>query len=213
LNNLSAYTLKNLSAYTLNNLSAYTLNNLSAYTLNNLSAYTLNNLSADTLNNLSAYTLNNLSAYTLNNLSAYTLNNLSADTLKKVKAIWDSVPFVKEPYTTLLNDIKEKRRIHHQSTFGPDDDPKNNICKTPMCTAGHLVNEGGAAGYALKREYGWEKAAGLIHIKAHPDAPMQNFGGIEQSTALAYIELMASFEQRKDKKQKFNDWFKSIQAK
>src|SRR6266496_3602852 len=146
-----------------------TLKNLSADTLNNLSADTLKNLSADTLNNLSADTLNNLSADTLNNLSADTLKNLSAYTLKKIKNTLALVPYVKNPYTTLLNDIKSKKRLHDQSTFGPDYDPKENICGTPMCTAGHLVNEGGEAGYALKDEYGWEKAAALIHIKAHPD--------------------------------------------
>jgi hypothetical protein len=209
LNNLSADTLKNLSADTLKNLSADTLKNLSADTLKNLSAYTLKNLSADTLKNLSADTLNNLSADTLKNLSAYTLNNLSAYTLKKVIEIWNKVPLVKDPYTNLLNDIKEKKRTHDQSTFGPEYDPAQNLCGTQMCTAGHLVNMGGEPGYKLMKEYGWEKAAGLIHIKTHPDAPTQNFGGIAQADAMAYIEMMAEFEARKNKKQTFGKWLKT----
>jgi len=151
-----------------------------------------------------------LSADTIKNLSADTINNLSAYTIKKLKAMWDLVPYVKEPYTTLLNDIKAKKRVHNQSTFGPDCDPKENLCGTQMCTAGHLVNEAGEHGYALMRQYGWEKAAALIHIKSHPDAPTQNFGGIEQSHAIAYIEMMAAFEQREDKKQKFDKWLNSV---
>ena len=208
--NLSADTIKNLSADTINNLSADTINNLSAYTIKNLSAYTINNLSADTINNLSADTINNLSAYTINNLSADTIKNLSADTIKNFEKLWASVPLIENPYTTLLADIKEKRRVHNQSTFGPECDPATNLCGTQMCTAGHLVNMGGSAGYALKSKFGWEKAAALLHIKVHPDAPTQNFGGIAQSDALAYIEMMAEFEGRKNKKQKFENWLKSV---
>lgn len=76
-----------------------------------------------------------------------------------------------------------------------------------MCTAGHLVNMGGTEGYKLKKEYGWEKAASLIHLKAHPTAPTQNFGSIEQSHAIAYIELMAEYESRSNQKQPFDKWF------
>jgi len=176
--------------------------------LKNLSAYTLNNLSADTLNNLSAYTLNNLSADTLNNLSAYTLKNLSADTLKKIQDLWDAVPLLDNPYTNLINDIKAKKRVHNQSDFGPKYDPKENLCGTQMCTAGHLVNMGGTMGYDLMKQYGWAKAASLIHVKTHPDMPTQNFGSISQSNAIAYIELAASFEQRDNKELNFADWLK-----
>jgi hypothetical protein len=209
LNSLSADTLNNLSADTLKNLSADTLNSLSADTLNSLSADTLKNLSADTLNSLSAYTLNSLSAYTLNSLSADTLKNLSADTLKKIEKIWAEVPLVEKPYSTLNDDIKAKRRVHEQSQWGPDYDPKENLCGTQMCTAGHLVNMGGADGYKLKNKYGWEKAAAMIHIKAHPDMPTQNFGSIPQADAIAYIELAAEFEKREDKGQTFDVWIKT----
>ncbi len=200
----------NVTNDTIKNLSADTINNLSADTINNLSADTIKNLSAYTIKNLSAYTINNLSAYTINNLSAYTIKNLSADTIKKIEELWESVPLIENPYTTLLVDIKEKRRVHSQSTFGPDCDPKTNLCGTQMCTAGHLVNMAGNEGYLLKKKYGWQKAASLIHIKVHPDAPTQNFGNIEQSHAIAYIELMADFEGRENKDVKFPDWIKSI---
>lgn len=63
-----------------------------------------------------------------------------------------------------------------------------------MCTAGHLVNMGGAMGYALKQQFGWETAALLIHRKARPDVPPQDFGGIPQEWAMAYIEERAEEE-------------------
>jgi len=116
---------------------------------------------------------------------------------------------VQDPYTHLLNDIKDKKRKHDQSTFGPEHDPAQNLCGTQMCTAGHLVNMGGELGYQLRKEYGWKKAAALIHIKVHPDAPTQNFGGIAQPDAMAYIEMMAEFEARKNKKQTFGKWLKA----
>jgi hypothetical protein len=65
-----------------------------------------------------------------------------------------------------------------------------------MCTAGHLVNMGGGMGYALKDKYGFSVAAALIHEKAHPGWPCQNFGSIPQDWALAYIEEMAGHEKK-----------------
>lgn len=35
----------------------------------------------------------------------------------------------------------------------------------------------------------------MICLKAHPDFPIQNFGGIPQKNALAFIEEMAELEQ------------------
>lgn len=106
-------------------------------------------------------------------------------------------PVLENPYIHLLADINEKKRIHKQSTWGPEDKPteEKNICNTPMCTAGHLVSMAGAIGWNLKNKYGWRDAATLIHIKAHPDFPTQNFGSIDQSNALAYIEAMAEWEE------------------
>ncbi len=107
-----------------------------------------------------------------------------------------SVPLVNHPYSRMLAGIQDKKRIHKQSTWGdlngPEDD--TNICGSPMCTAGHLVQMGGAAGWALRLQYGWATAASLIHAKAHPDVPPQNFRAIPQDWALAYIETMAERE-------------------
>ena len=110
---------------------------------------------------------------------------------------WESIPVLDKPYTHLLTDIKENKRIHRQSTWGPEDEPtdKKHICDTPMCTAGHLVNMAGKIGWELKNKYGWQDAAALIHIKAHPDFPKQDFGAIGDDRAMAYIEAAVEFEQ------------------
>ena len=96
----------------------------------------------------------------------------------------------------LLADLRASKRQHKQSTWGPEDapTPEPNLCNTPMCTAGHLVSMGGEKGWALKEEYGWATAAALIHYKAHPDQPVQNFGAIPDAWAMAYIEEMAALE-------------------
>lgn len=109
---------------------------------------------------------------------------------------WDNIPTLNKPYTQLLHDINKKKRIHTQSTFGALEDfnAAKKVCKTPMCTAGHLVNMAGKRGYELKNKYGWATAATLIHQKAHPDYPVQNFGAIPQEWAMAYIEDMAERE-------------------
>jgi hypothetical protein len=102
---------------------------------------------------------------------------------------------LEKPYTNLLADIQTKKRIHRQSTFGPEECvPERNVCGTPMCTAGHLVQMAGERGYELKKQYGWAGAANLLHYKAHPESPAQNFGTIPQDWAMAYIETMAEKE-------------------
>jgi len=112
----------------------------------------------------------------------------------KLGGLESSVPIVENPYTRILADIQAGQRLHDQSTFGPECDPATNLCGSAMCTGGHLVNLGGAAGYALKDKYGWATAAALIHEKAHPGWPCQDFGMIPQENALAYIEYMAACE-------------------
>ncbi len=107
---------------------------------------------------------------------------------------WESIPTLIKPYTALLEQIKAGQRIHKQSVFGPECDPKTNLCKTPMCTAGHLVNMAGEIGYKLREKYGWEGAATLIHRKSCPDVAPQNFGSIPQEYAMAYIEERAAEE-------------------
>jgi hypothetical protein len=114
--------------------------------------------------------------------------------VSEVDAFEETIPLVEKPYSCMLEQIKAGQRIHKQSTFGPDCDPATNLCKTPMCTAGHLVNMGGEKGYALREKYDFFVAGALIHSKAHPDIPHQDFSGIPQEWAMAYIEEMAEYE-------------------
>ena len=105
------------------------------------------------------------------------------------------IPEVKNPYSRMLADIEAGKRCHQQNTSGPDDaKPDMDICGTPMCTAGHLVNMAGPDGYALKDRLGYAGAATLIHMASRPDVPPQNFGNIPQEWALAYIEARAAEE-------------------
>ncbi len=69
--------------------------------------------------------------------------------------------------------------------------------KTPMCTAGHLVNLAGTVGYALVKKYDLPAAARMIHIKNRPDVPPQNYGSIPQRLAIAYIRERVAEEAAK----------------
>lgn len=60
----------------------------------------------------------------------------------------------------------------------------------------------GQVGYELRKKYGWSTAARMIHFKAHPDQPCQDFGAIPQDFAMAYIETMAEREAEMETKQK-----------
>mgnify|MGYP001570889233 CR=1 FL=1 len=115
--------------------------------------------------------------------------------LKEVEKEFNSIPKIKNIYTKLLSEIESKQRLHNQSMFGPACDPKTNLCSTPMCTAGHLVNMCGEIGYKLKQKYSFPVAAKLIHIRNRPDVPPQNFGYIPQDFAMAYIRERAAEEQ------------------
>ena len=107
----------------------------------------------------------------------------------------EGVPLLEKPYTTILADIDAKRRKFNQARFGPDTGvSSDHLCKTAMCTAGHLVNMAGGEGVALLKKHGFAHAAALIHAKAHPDHPCQNFGVIKDEFALAYIRKMAAIE-------------------
>ena len=106
----------------------------------------------------------------------------------------DDIPLVKKPYSRMLAEIKAGERIHKQSTFGPENAPVVHTCGTPMCTGGHLVQMGGKKGWKLKERFGFAGAAALIHAKAHPGWPCQDFGSIPQDWAMAYIETMAKRE-------------------
>ena len=137
--------------------------------------------------------------YSANDLrAAYSANDLRAAgySANDLRALDEGTPAVTAPYTQLWADIQADRRTHKQSTWGPGDTATDDIsiCDTAMCTAGHLVQMGGEKGWALKEKYGLATAAALIHYKAHPDLPPQNFGNIPQEWALAYIEHMAEIE-------------------
>jgi hypothetical protein len=122
--------------------------------------------------------------------------------LEEYQKEWDSIPIIPMLYTKLLHAIEAKERIHNQSTYGPDCDPETNLCKTPMCTAGHLVNMADGVGYKLRQKYGFPIAARLIHLKNRPDVQPQNFGNIRQELAMAYIRERAAEEAAMEKKTK-----------
>jgi hypothetical protein len=107
----------------------------------------------------------------------------------------DGAPILQKPYTQLLADIEASKRKFDQSTFGPDNGvAEDHLCRTGMCTAGHLVQMAGEDGKRLKLKYGFPSAASLIHGATHPDYPCQNFGSIPDKYALAYIRKMAAVE-------------------
>ena len=112
---------------------------------------------------------------------------------------WKSAPKIEKPYTTLLSDINNKKRNYRQSDWGDikDFDPNRNICNSPMCIAGHLVNIMGKWGYELlveKCNGSFYQAATIIHNELHPDFPAFIFTITDQDTGLAYIELMVEME-------------------
>ena len=132
-------------------------------------------------------------------IAGYSVSDLksvgySASDLRSIEALEAEIPKLEKPYSRLWKEIQMKKRIHKQSDWGPEK-PSDNICGTPMCTAGHLVNMAGEAGYKLKDATSWSIAASIIHYKAHPDIPPQNFNSIPQELALAYIEQMAKYEE------------------
>jgi hypothetical protein len=100
----------------------------------------------------------------------------------------EAVPKIDKPYTTIFSDLNNGKRAHDQSSFG------TNVCGTPMCIAGHLVNLAGEDGWVLKNKVGFSEAAALIHAASHPDKPCPNFGSYPDEWALAFIEEMAAFE-------------------
>ena len=102
-------------------------------------------------------------------------------------------PKLNKPYTKLIADIEHNLRQFNQSTFGPPV-PVENLCKTPMCIAGHLVNMAGDEGWKLKDELGYAVAAALIHDAAHPDIPCPRFDNYSDELAMGFIRHMAKLE-------------------
>ena len=148
------------------------------------------------------YTVSELisEGYTVSRLisEGYTVSELISEGYLNDIEGWDRIPKLEKPYSKLWEEIQAKKRLHNQSDWGPSTCPTHdNICKTPMCTAGHLVNMAGSIGYELQQKYGWAGAASLIHAKSCPDLPEQNYGAIKQEWALAFIECNAELESKK----------------
>ena len=116
---------------------------------------------------------------------------LSAGYSKKDLAEWDAIPVLEMPYSVMLSEIKEGKRILKQSTFG--DKLTCHICGTPMCIGGNLVQMAIVKGYKFKGDYVNESA--LIALKAHPDYPFHDFSKTEDEPAFALLEQLAAFEQ------------------
>ena len=141
-----------------------------------------------------------LSRYQIGGLSQDQIGWLSQDQREMIEEkraeLMKEIPTLIKPYTTLWNDIQAETRVFKQSTFGEceDFDPELNLCGSPMCWAGHMVNMGGKEGYELKKKYGWETAASLMHDKLYPTISPQNADNIPQEWALAYIEYMKDVE-------------------
>jgi hypothetical protein len=106
------------------------------------------------------------------------------------------IPVVENLYTNVLELIKrDMSGMPDQKEFGESNRSKN-ICSTPMCVAGSIVWLAGSQGYRLTDEFGFETAAGLIHKKSRPDAPMPRFDAYPNEWALAFIEARAAEEQK-----------------
>lgn len=91
------------------------------------------------------------------------MRGVSEDTLKNLKYFWNYIPKIEKPYTKLLADIKQSKRIHLQSTFGDKIlINETEICGVSMCTAGHFVQMGGIEGFNLMLILGFKNAYELI---------------------------------------------------
>ena len=108
------------------------------------------------------------------------------------------MPKIEKFYTTLLGEIKDKKRAYKQSDWGTltEFDAKQNICKTAMCIAGHAVNMGGKQAYDLLKEMNgsYARVAELIHVKSAPTAPVFDYNCTDNGQGMAYMEMMADFE-------------------
>ena len=112
----------------------------------------------------------------------------------------------------LLSDINESKRKYGQETWGEIESycEDLNICNTPMCIAGHFVHMAGESGYRLKNIFGWATAAGLLHIKSSPNTPIFNYTNTSNEAGMAYIEMMAAFENRENLDQSFDEFIGDI---
>jgi hypothetical protein len=145
---------------------------------------------------LSWLTRDQLSWLTRDQLSWLTRDQLSWLTRDQLSWLTrEGVPVVSNLYSQIWAGIKGSIRKIEQSTFGPDCDPAENLCKTPMCIAGHTVNLAGAEGYKLAEQIGFASAALLIHRASCPDVAAPRYDNYPNEWAVAYIETRAEEEQ------------------
>ena len=162
------------------------LRGLTGYQLRGLTGYQLRWLTGDQLRGLTEDQLRWLTGDQLSWLTGDQLSWLTGD---------QKIPKVKSLYSAMLADIQKSARLLDQKTFGPDNGPaEDNVCKTPMCIAGHTVSLAGTAGYDLCKRLGFAGAATLIHRMSRPDAPLPRYDSYPNEWALAYIEARAAEE-------------------
>jgi hypothetical protein len=158
----------------------------------------LRGLTADQIRWLTRDQIRWLTPAQLRGLTPDQISGLTRDQIERHKELWDAVPFVENLYSKILEGIRSEQRILDQATFGPDEGVAPvNVCRTPMCIAGHTVNVAGAAGMGLKKRYGFDGAAALIHAKSRPGTPRPRYDTYPDDWALAYIEERAAEEAAK----------------
>ena len=167
------------------NLTTLKIETILAINPRSLTRYQIGWLTQDQIGGLTRYQIGGLTRYQIGGLTEENQTALFGDA---------SVPKVDKLYSRILDDIEHKKRKLDQSTFGPNCNPETNLCKTPMCIAGHTVNLAGDAGYALKDRFSFEIAAHLIHRASCPDFPEPRYDSYPNEWALSYIREIAAIE-------------------
>ena len=190
-------TLMATSELTRDQLSWLTGDQLRGLTRDPLRGLTRDQLRGLTRDQLRGLTVDQLSWLTRDQLRGLTGDQLRGLTRDQLRGLTrdQKIPKVKSLYSAMLADIQKSARLLDQKTFGPDNGPaEDNVCKTPMCIAGHTVSLAGTAGYDLCKRLGFAGAATLIHRMSRPDAPLPRYDSYPNEWALAYIEARAAEE-------------------
>jgi hypothetical protein len=194
---LSWLTRGQLRGLTRDQLRGLTRDQLRGLTRGQLSWLTRDQLRGLTRDQLSWLTRGQLSWLTRDQLSWLTHDQLSWLTRDQLRGLTRGqlIPKVDLLYSRMLADINKSARLLDQKTFGPDRGPsEDNLCKTPMCVAGHTVHLAGEAGYALCSRLDFAAAASLIHAVSRPDVSQPRYDSYPSEWALAYIEARAAEE-------------------
>ncbi len=192
---LRGLTRDQLRGLTRDQLSWLTGDQLRGLTRDQLSWLTGDQLRGLTRDQLSWLTGDQLSWLTGDQLSWLTGDQLRGLTRDQLRGLTGAgAPKVERLYSRMAAEIKAEQRRLDQATFGPSFDPGENLCKTPMCIAGHTVHLAGPEGYKLAARLGFAGAATLIHRASRPDAGLPRYDGYPNEWALAYIEARAKEE-------------------